>query len=263
MRFRSCLTLLNTLRLSVLCMLLAACTFAQQVKPSEVEDAINRVKRGEFLLPDVEIIARARAVAAIPILKDQFGRTKDQDAKAKIAAALSELGDKGQVYWDFLENRARAAVESGAPYPIRFDAEGKMMPRQYTPELLQWAKDRNISPGDAGQMALYDIPGRVLMLAGAGDPRGLPLLRQAMSSPNYMIQVWAAKGLALLQDKESIPAIIDACQRAPVDMAAVIAEALIFFDDPQAKSAAEKYIPKDTLEALREVRHEPANNPFQ
>jgi hypothetical protein len=46
-------------------------------------------------------------------------------------------------------------------------------------------------------------------------------------------------------------------------MAAVIAQALIFFDDPQAQSAAEKYIPKDMLKALRDVRHEPVTDPFQ
>jgi len=37
---------------------------------SEVEEAINRVKQGDFDLADVGIIAEAHAVAAIPILKD-------------------------------------------------------------------------------------------------------------------------------------------------------------------------------------------------
>jgi PBS lyase HEAT-like repeat len=264
MAYHRFLTTRRTLHVSLLCALFAATwASAQQVKPSEVEDRINRVKQGKFGLADVEVIAQAHAVEAIPILKRQFDRTKDQDAKAKIAGALSQLGDKEPVYWDFLENRARIAVESRAPYPIRFDAQGKIMPQQFTPDLLQWAKDRNISPGDATQMALYDIPGKVLMLAATGDPRGLSLLREAMSSPNYMIQEVAAKGLAFLQDKESIPLIIGACQLAPADMAAVIAEALIFFDDPQAQSAAATYIPKNTLEALREVKHEPANDPFR
>jgi hypothetical protein len=183
MAFHRFLTTRRTLHVLLLCALFAATwASAQQVKPSEVEDRINRVKQGKFGLADVEVIAAAHAVEAIPILKGQFGRTKDQDAKAKIAGALSQLGDKDQVYWDFLENRARTAVESGAPYPIRFDAQGKIMPQQYTPELLEWAKSRNISSGDAGQMAGFDIPGRVLLLAATGDPRGLPLLRQAMPS---------------------------------------------------------------------------------
>jgi len=236
-----------------------------------VADAVKKVKQGKFSGVHVEAIAEAGAVEAIPALEEQFARSLEPNAsaeidpgnKGKIASALVRLGDNGQVYWDFLENPARTAVESGAPFPIRFDAQGKIMPYQYTPELLEWAKSRSISPEDAAQIAIYDMPGKVLLLAETGDPRGLPLLRQAMSSPNYMIQAKAAKGLAKLQDKESIPMIIGACQRAPVDMAAVIAQALIFFDDPQAQSAAEKYIPNDMLKALREVRHEPVTDPFQ
>jgi hypothetical protein len=236
-----------------------------------VADAVKKVKQGKFLGVHVEEIAEAGAVEAIPALQEQFARSLEPNASAEIdpgnkgviASALVRLGDKGQVYWDFLENPARTAVESGPPFPIRFDAQGKIMPYQLTPELLEWAKSRSISPEDAAQIAMYDMPGKVLLLAETGDPRGLPLLRQAMSSPNYMIQAEAAKGLAKLQDKESIPMIIGACQRAPVDMAAVIAQALIFFDDPQAQSAAEKYIPNDMLKALREVRHEPVTDPFQ
>jgi len=236
-----------------------------------VADAVKRVELGKFDGMDVEAIAEAGAVEAIPALQEQFARSLEPDASAEIdpgnkgviASALVRLGDKAQVYWDFLENAARTAVENGPPYPIRFDAQGKIMPHQYTPELVEWAKSRSISPGAATQIALYEIPGKVFLLAETGDPRGLPLLRQAMYSPNYMIQEVAAKGLAKLQDKDSIPMIIGACQRAPVDMAAVIAEALIFFDDPQARSAAEKYIPNDMLKALREVKHEPVNDPFQ
>ena len=236
-----------------------------------VADAVKRVEQGKFDGMDVQAIAEAGAVEAIPALEEQFARRLEPDASAEIdpgnkgviASALVRLGDKGQVYWDFLENAARTAVENGPPYPIRFDAQGKIMPYQLTPELLEWAKSRSISPEDAAQIAIYNMPGKVLLLAETGDPRGLPLLGQAMSSPNYMIQVGAAKGLAKLQDKESIPMIIGACLRAPVDMAAVIAQALIFFDDPQAQSAAEKYIPNDMLKALREVRHEPVNDPFQ
>jgi hypothetical protein len=55
-------------------MLLAARALAQRVKPSEVEDALNRLKQGKFFLVDVGDIARAHMVEAIPILKDQFGR---------------------------------------------------------------------------------------------------------------------------------------------------------------------------------------------
>jgi HEAT repeat protein len=99
-------------------------------------------------------------------------------------------------------------------------------------------------------------------LAMTGDPRGLPLLRQAMRSSNFMIQAMAAKGLAKLQDKESVPSIIAACERAPSDVAPAIAEALAFIDDPNAQSEAEARLSKDQVSGLREARKVPGNDVF-
>src|SRR5260370_39289585 len=78
---------------------------------------------------------------------------------------------------------------------------------------------------------MYLAPGPVGLLALTGDPRAVPLLRRALWSPNYMIEIMGAMGLAKIQDKESIPWIIEACRRAPAEAAAVIAESLIYFDD--------------------------------
>jgi hypothetical protein len=252
----------RTPQLLLFILFVATWVSAQRPGPSEIEDALNRVKQGEFFLVDVGVIARAHLVQAIPILKEQFAKTQDPHFKDALASALVTLGDKEDAYWDFLAARANEAVESDIPFPRDFDSHGKIEKNHFSQAFLQWAKNHGLSPGDAGQIAGFELPGKVLMLAVTGDPRGLPLLRKALSSPNYLIQSVGAKGLARLQDKESIPLIIDACERAPADMAASIAEALIFFDDPQAKSASEKYIPKDTLASLHGVKHEPANNPF-
>src|SRR5712692_3182336 len=87
-----------------------------------VADAVKKVKQGKFSGVHVEAIAEAGAVEAIPALEEQFARSLEPNAsaeidpgnKGEIASALVRLGDKGQVYWDFLENPARTAVESGA-----------------------------------------------------------------------------------------------------------------------------------------------------
>lgn len=73
----------------------------------------------------------------------------------------------------------------------------------------------------------------------------------------------AALGLAKLQDKESIPLIIEACQRANPEMAPFLARSLVFFDDSQAQNAAEKFISnKKSLEELRRRIRERGADPF-
>jgi HEAT repeat protein len=94
---------------------------------------------------------------------------------------------------------------------------------------------------------------QILFIATTGDPRGLPILRKALSSSNNIIQGFAAKGLAVLQDKESIPRIIDAAHRAPLGAQSLIAEPLVAFNDRQAQAAADELVTdKNLLEDLRE-----------
>jgi hypothetical protein len=91
-----------------------------------------------------------------------------------------------------------------------------------------------------------------MFLARTGDARGLAMLRRGLSSRNDLIRALAAKGLALLEGRDSVPAIIAACGTAPAQAAELVARALVFFDDPRAQAAADTYI-KDA-DVLRELR---------
>jgi HEAT repeat protein len=233
----------------------------EQVPADRIADAVKKVTEGNFGLVHVEEIARGNALQAIPALKQQFLHSQDARTKSKIADALVRLGDKEQIYWDFLVKEASDAVESDIPFPREFDPQGKMLSDHFSAAFLQWAKDHDLSPSDAGEKAIYELPGKLLFLAETGDSRGLPLLRRAMSSSNYMIQAVAAKGLAKLKDKDSIPLIVAACQKSSW-AASAVGQALVYFDDPEAQSAAETYLPKALFKALRETRHEPRNDPF-
>lgn len=82
-----------------------------------VANALGRVTRGDFSLADVEQLANAGAVQAIPDLKKQFALSHDEVTKGKIASALVKLGDKDDTYWDYLVKEATPAIESDAPYP--------------------------------------------------------------------------------------------------------------------------------------------------
>jgi HEAT repeat protein len=220
---------------------------------AKVPEAIAKVKSGDFTLGHVELIAEANAVEAIPDLEKQFVRSQDQLDKAKIAQALVKLGDKNDTYWDFLVQAATPAVESDAPDFINRDSQGKELPGP-SPEFVAWVKAHNLAPPTAAADAEYIYPGKVMLLGATGDRRAIPLLRQALLSHNYLIEAAAARGLAEIQDKDSIILIVDVCKKAPTQVAGLIAEPLLYFDDPQAQDAVDKYVPKAIAKDLREAR---------
>lgn len=215
----------------------------------QLATSIARARSGNVDVVDVEIIAEAGAVQAIPSLEEQFGRTTDVGTKTKIASGLVRLGDKHNTYWNYLLEQATLAVDSDVPDAL---LSGKTVDQNS--ELQAWAQAHNVSANTAAQSAMYDLPGKVLELAATGDPRGIPLLRRALQSRNYMIAVWAARGLVQIQDKDSIPLIIAACKRTPTGYASEIAKSLIWFDDPRAQTAVDTYMPKEHAKLFRGAR---------
>ena len=245
--------------LLISCALLTVAVSAQvnQSRPAEVpdvvaKDAIGRIKQGIILQADVDRLTEAGAAQVIPELKEQFSRSQDDVAKGRLASALVKLGDKDSIYWDYLVGQARSAIESDTPSPMQFDSQGRFV-KGPSPEFVSWAKAHNVTTDSALQAAMYRLPGEVLVLGESGDRRAIPLLRQALSSSNFMIQVSAAQTLAKLQDKASIPLIVETCQRAPADVASVIAaHSLARFDDPQARAAAKAFPPTESSKAAGE-----------
>jgi HEAT repeat protein len=258
--------------IGVLCLFLAGNVTPQELqnRSAHVTEAMQKLKQGDFVGVDVEEIARAGAVEALPDLKDKFARTLtprqesalDPGDKAEIASALVRLGEKKPMYWDFLVNFASETFETDIPSPNAVDAQGKTIRGKFSSDLLAWATAHGESPESATQRALYEFPAKLSFLAKTGDPRALPLLKGAMLSPDYAIQAMAAKGLAKLQDKDSIDLIVQACEKNPSEAAAVIAQALLFFDDPKAQTAADMYVDKDIAKYIRERRSLPGIDPF-
>ena len=244
------------------CGLLAGVAYGQAEPPQpaisrtwdkkEVADAVARARSGEFNGYFAGVIGEAGAIEAIPDLERQFDLASEPLDKAKYAQVLLLLGDKKDAYWNYLVELAKPALESDAPNPIHYDAQGKSVPG-LSPEWIAWARAHN-KPTSAGEDAVYVFPGIVMLVGGTRDARAIPLLRRALSSPNDMIQTAAAMGLAEIQDKGSIPLIIDVCKRAPAEAAEVTARSLVYFDDPEAQKAVDTYIPKERAELLREDR---------
>jgi hypothetical protein len=227
----------------------------------QVPDVLDRLKQDtDDPTYDVEVAAHTGRVDAIPILKAKFVRSQNTFDKAKIAEALVKLGDTDQTYWDFLVGTATLAVESDAPNVLDVDAKGKST--GLSPKFVAWAVAHNLSPNEAAENAEYFFPGEVAMLGLTGDRRAIPLLRRGLQSPSYFIEAQAANGLAQLGDDSSIPLIISACKEAPAEAASMLAHALVYFDDPQAQSAVDTYIPKDIAKSLRDHRAAGKHGPF-
>lgn len=225
-------------------------------------DSIAKVESGDFAAVHVETIVKFHAVQAIPALEEQFTRSKDDEMKAHIGSALVRLGDKHDASWRFLIDYATKALDSDPPdIASTPDAQGNPS-REPPPQVVQWAKDHHLSMDAAGDELIFRIPGAIFMLGITGDARAVPVLRRALKSHDSMVQVVAARGLALAKDKDSIPAIIEACRKAIPEAAQTIALALIYFDDPDAQKAADEFLPKDAARAEREKRMQ-GRNPFQ
>ena len=223
-------------------------------RPKSIDDAINEIKQGQVNPVALQRIARAGAVDAIPVLHQQFVRTEEGFLKEAIASVLVRLGDKDRTYWDFLETHAREVIQTDAPFPVPFDTQGNTVKKQLSQEFLEWAKTNQVDPQAAATAQMQTVPAQISFLAATGDQRGLELLRRAMASRNYFVQAIAARGLAKLQDVDSVPLIITACKRAPAEAAALIARSLVFFNTSQAQSAAETFIKnREVLDELRKL----------
>ena len=222
--------------------------------PTELDTALARVMSGDASNPrDVVLIAKAQALSAVPVLEEQFRSSTNVGTKMSIAAGLVKLHDTDDTYWNYLLEQATLAVDSDIPDAGYSESAGKMT--ALAPELQIWAEAHNVSVNTAGIYATYEFPIKVAQLATTGDPRGLPLLRRALRSRDYLIVMQAAKGLAHAHDQASVQLIIAAVRRAPRGYDAGIAGALIYFDDPEARSTVEAYVPKAQAAIQREMRN--------
>jgi HEAT repeats len=224
----------------------------------EIEEARRDKDNTGMAEHDIEQLAQAGAVQAIPMLEEKFAQIPGGPSKypswnvvmkAHVASALVRLGDKKQTYWDYLVKQATLAVENDAPNPVSYDSNGK---EKVSPEWIAWVKAHKLGHAGVWDEYQYMLAGPVLLLGWTGDPRAVPVLRRGLLSPNYVVEFAAAQGLAQIGDEASVPLIIEACRKAPRGAAIGIARQLIYFNDPEAQKAVDEYVPKEDAKAHRE-----------
>jgi HEAT repeat protein len=206
-------------------------------------DPIEALKRNdEDSLSYFGKAAATHRAETIAILKENFGKTQDERRKAEIASDLIGLGDKEDIYWDFLLRQMTSVLEGEASSAVKNDSQGK--PIEGPSSYETWAKqDREFN-----EMLTF-----VEIVSETRDPRGVRLLRRALSSPNF--QEIAAAGLVRAGDTDSIPLIIDLCKNASPEVTRSIAsQVLVYFDDPRAQSAVDQYLSKEDAKFAREEK---------
>jgi hypothetical protein len=193
----------------------------------------------EQCLPPAPPIDPAENLA---ILKKNFLNTQDELDKARTASALIGLGEKDDIYWDFLLRLETSLLEGEVSSAVKSDSREKPIEGPSSEDA--WAKqDREFI-----EMLTF-----VETVAETRDPRGVRLLRRALSSPNF--QSIAAAGLVRARDTDSIPLIIDLCKNASPEVARFFAsQVLVYFDDPRAQSAVDQYLSKEDAKFAREEK---------
>lgn len=245
---------------------------------------------GDIKVPsDLEKIAKAHDLRAVPALEEIFDQRRKQTLGIKallakipppphqvetsyeaneinlqiemhIASVLIRLGAKDDLYWNYLAEQTKAALEINMPFPMKTDAQEGPNPPE-NPKLLSWAKSRNLDQNVVAMFQLMVLPTPITFLASTGDPRGIPLLRQRLTSHNPLIQASAAEGLAVLRDNDSVPLIIATCKKVSASERTLLAKSLLYFDDPQAQAYAALYLPKRTYLYIRQ-RVSQGHTPF-
>lgn len=207
----------------------------------------NELLRGYFRNPPYPIFAIRRLIdigdpTVIPCLEEAYARQSQEPAKEFLAAALVDLGARKPEYFDYVADRAKIAVASDLPFPVRLDARiqrGATLP-PLKPSFTHWVREHDANLDSALWQAAFDMPADVEALGEANDRESRPILLQGLKSPNILIVFAASLGLARLQDNSSVPLIIVAARREPRMERRMIAKALLYFPITEAQRAAER-----------------------
>jgi hypothetical protein len=221
------------------------------VKPLNVQEEIANVRAGIITPYGLNFLGESKAREAIPALEEQFALAADEIYKAQIAQVLVQLKAPRDTYWNYLVKLITPILDSLAPDPFASDAEGKELPG-VSSAFEAWVDANRLDPPTALQNAMIVYPGYVTLLGETEDPRAVSLLRRALASPNYLIAAQASEGLALLKDEGAIPLIADAARKAPASAARSIAEPLVYFANPDAQAAFDRFVPAEQAQRLRE-----------
>jgi hypothetical protein len=183
-----------------------------------------------------------------------FALTKDSQRKERIASILLSIGITDQNYFRYLADEAKKALahDHDMPWPVLYGEDG--VAQTLNPVLNDWCKEHQLSFQEAQNVQNYEFPIAWYYLSAARDARAYELFLKGLHSPNIMIAISAAHGLAVLQQPRAIDEMIAAARETPSEARFEIAKSLLFFSDPKAQAAAEELTPKKKKGSLEITR---------
>ena len=188
--------------------------------------------------------------SVIPQLRRAFSLANDDIEKQIIAAALIGLGDRDDVSYQYLKQRAQDLLKRAIPTPMDIPKTGKDWGKtaKFSPDFLDWVRTHGANVNDAGYQGQVLDPATMKVIASAGDSRFEPVLLRALRLPNVFIIANAAKGLAVLHDEKYVRPIVEVCETSKPLEADIIVQALFYFDTPEANSAIERFLLSKEIE---------------
>lgn len=196
--------------------------------------------------------------SAIAALRERFRSTEDPDERSPLAWLLVLIGEGDAEHYDFLAGRARVAVESELPYPYALDVnffaevlQGKA-DAPPTAEFVAWCETRGMDPAVAVGEARINHEA-VKWLGLTEDPRAVDLLIRGLSSQNVIVATQSAHGLGRIGDARGIGPIREAAARMPGPVSEFMGFTLLYFDDAEARAAADSLVRPAALEMYTTV----------
>lgn len=102
---------------------------------------------------------------------------------------------------------------------------------QYSTEYKEWSRKQGWSPQDAAGQEI-GCSMLIQILGSMGDPKLIPLFRRGLAPNSQAILIASTVGLALLKEKEALPAILAAARSLKEQEYNEVLAQLLHFDDP-------------------------------
>ncbi len=183
----------------------------------------------------------------IPALEAAFAKRQTKEEKQWIAASLLRLGDRSDVYFDFLAGYAKEAVDDRTPFFEQFDRNGKSVSGQFSAEFENWCALNHKDPKQVAGIQFGVYPVDVLTLAEVGDQRATELFKRGLESPNPGVVAYSAQGLGRLNVLSAIPLISEAFNRLPSGDRTIVAAQLPWYAGGEAEQLFEHLVPGTAL----------------
>ena len=234
--------------------------FSRQSAPELVSHYFDQPRLQLFVIRRLISLDDPRA---IPALRNAFETQTEPLTRQFIAAALVWLGETDQKYFDYIAGRAREAVNSDIPFSshsVTALSASDSGDFEESEEVRSWAQAHNVPIVQAVWNATVEIPGAVQALAVARDRRSVPILLEALQSPNVLVVQEAAFGLARMHETSAIDPIIAICQRLDAKNRPWMAKPLLYFSSKKAQEVARSMIGDSSRLQLwrKDVNHEEA-----